>query len=189
LDKTNDVVQEGTHQDVNFTTNGHGTYYYTTDYYAWIEWANDPSLRLAGTVLPGDIIYADVWVGDAAGNKNPAGGNAWFYMENNDWAIASTCIGPGASCVRNTTLGQVFQGNSAEAIMEGGLFGSTFYPLANYGTSSMWFDAFDSSNTQHTLHNTTYSNKNLFHASNGDLMSSATIGSGLNVTLSFVDYQ
>lgn len=142
------------------------------------------------SVQPGDVIYSDVWVGDSVGNKSLTGGYAWFYYELNGWAW-SGCIGPGANCAAHPTMGQVFQGNAAEGIMEGGLFQGTFYPLANYGTASMWLLAFDSSGGIRTFFNgTPSSTKNLRHATNNNWMSQGAQQSGTNnITFTWKDYQ
>ena len=113
-----------------------------------------------------------VWVGDMAGNVNVNGGNAWFNIQTNDSLAFSGCWGPAANCFKPATMGQTFHGDTAETILEGGVFGgSSFSPLSNYGPTLVApLLAYDAFNVLHRPDNTQTTYYNLEHCPNGDLV-------------------
>jgi hypothetical protein len=110
---TNDLVQAGTEQNAQ-SLPLFGT---ATSYFAWTEICGLTSgcqpMNQVLSVSPNDGMDVSVYVGDSAGNLNPAGDYAWFYVYV---YTATSAQGMSFSTYLGTSFG--FTGNSAEWIME-----------------------------------------------------------------------
>jgi hypothetical protein len=128
---SNNVVQDGTGQDVLSFVSGPTTWVLRS-YYGWKEiCCQEPEVRFSNfTVNPGDEIASYVWMGDSAGNVTASGDVAWFWFENvtsGQFAYVSTPFASG-----------VFSGNSAEWIMERPSVNNGLTDLADYSVAVLW---------------------------------------------------
>jgi hypothetical protein len=136
-----DVVQDGTEQDA-FVTAGWGI----EVYYAWTEWWPLLEQPIFDFFLnPGDIMFSEVWVGDADGLRDAGGSYGWFYLQD---------LTNGHATVRYTPIpkGTVFWGNSAEWIMERPTEFFGIPDLANYHSAVMWSAAATRQNWDYPLY-------------------------------------
>jgi hypothetical protein len=120
---TPDVVQDGT--DQNTLT---AFWVQTSSYDAWTEWYPYSSQTVSNfPVNPGDDIHAWTWVRDSAGNWDPAATVGWFYLWNATqkvYSYSSTGAPPGT----------VFNGHSAEWVMERPTVNGSLASLAQYAS-------------------------------------------------------
>jgi hypothetical protein len=109
-----DLVQAGTEQNAQ-SLPLFGT---ATSYFAWTEICSLESpcqpMQEVLSVSPNDGMDVSVFVGDSAGNLNPNGGYAWFYV----YVYSSSGPMRGGSYSTPLGTGFGFTGNSAEWIME-----------------------------------------------------------------------
>jgi hypothetical protein len=118
---SNDVVQDGTNQDVTVSD---GIAYRT--YWPWTEiWPQELETAISNfSVNPGDEIFSEVWMGDSNGNLNPNGGYGYFWFEDvttGQYTYLSTQYNSGT-----------FTGISAEWIMERPIFSFGLPDLSDY---------------------------------------------------------
>jgi hypothetical protein len=129
---SNNVVQDGTGQDVFSFVNGTGPdVWIVRAYYGWKEiCCQEPEVRFSNfTVNPGDQISSYVWMGDSSGATNAFGNIAYFWFEDvttGQYASVSTVFASG-----------VYSGNSAEWIMERPTVNDSMPDLANYSSAGM----------------------------------------------------
>jgi hypothetical protein len=110
---TKDLVQAGTEQNAQ-SLPLFGT---ATSYFAWTEVCSLESgcqpMQEVLSVGPNDGMDVSVYVGDSAGNLDPSGGYAWFYVY-----VYTATSAQGMSFPTSLGTGFGFTGNSAEWIME-----------------------------------------------------------------------
>jgi hypothetical protein len=100
-------------------------------HFAWIEYYPLAFAQISSlSVHDGDTMFAQAWVGDAAGNINASGGYGWFFLEN---VTTQTSYRGSVQKPNGTT----FVGNCAEWILERPGIGN-LPPLANYQHATMF---------------------------------------------------
>ncbi len=124
-DASNNVVQDGTGQDVLSFISG-STIWTIRSYYGWKEiCCQEPEVRFSNfPIYPGDEISSYVWMADSSGNISAFGGIAYFWFEDitsGQYAYVSTTFTSG-----------VFSGNSAEWILERPTISNNLTDLADY---------------------------------------------------------
>ena len=126
-DGSADVVQDGTDQNAYCFYQNLTMYCYTA-YEAWVEWYPASAVYISNfPIANGDLIEAESWVGDSAGNLNPNGGWGWYYMYDGRTNLYFETSVP-------KPTGTTFVGNVAEAVLEKP---DRFSYLANFGTTSI----------------------------------------------------
>jgi hypothetical protein len=144
-----DVVQAGTEQVFWANWDYGDTYDAATYYYAWVEWYPDSEKAVSIGVHPGDVLWVSVWVGQADGTIDPAGGFGWFFLENT--TTHSYYYGNVAR-----PSGTAFAGDSFEGVMErpqkcDWLDGCAYTYLSNFGTAHMDYLAAEATDGIHNL--------------------------------------
>jgi hypothetical protein len=136
-DHLTDLLQAGTEQD-NQDLNFGVFHIYVTTYYAWSEFLPlQPTEMELGNfaVSPGDLLYSEVWVGNAGQLPSLSGLFGIAFLEDvtrSEFATIYTCRGLtlNNNC---TSLGQVIVGGSeAEWIMERPTVGGSLPDLTDY---------------------------------------------------------
>lgn len=144
-DGTTDLVQAGTEQEITDITFW-GINFDFTSYYGWTEFLpQQPTEQVIPnfTVAAGDLIMAQVWVGDPGSSASLSGGYGIFWVENVTRAEYTTiytsrcAVSFWGVCLNWTNVG----GSEAEWIMERPTLtvnGQQSLPdLANYGVAFM----------------------------------------------------
>jgi hypothetical protein len=133
--ETPDLVQAGTNQAFYANLDYGDTYDAWSAYYNWIEWLPLAEIGVSLPVSPGDVMWVDVWVGQANGSPDPTGGYGWFYMFNETSGLFyyGSILQP---------AGTTFSGSSFEAVMErptacDWFDGCQYTWLSNFGTAQM----------------------------------------------------
>jgi hypothetical protein len=122
---TTDLVQAGTEQDVVDTPIG-----LLANYFVWTEvLPNQPTEQEQFSVSSGDLVSANVYVGDSTGRINPNGGYAWLAVTDHTTGQAVYNV--------SVKMAATFLANSAEWIVERPLLSSGFPELSNYGSFGM----------------------------------------------------
>ena len=130
-DGLTDLVQAGTEQDsVNYSL-GFVSMTFST-YYAWTEFLpQQPTEQvISGLVVnPGDLIFTEVWMGDAGSSPTLSGAFGIFLIMN---------LSSGAYTNIYTPVGGTrVSGSEAVWIMERPTVGNSLPDLANYGSAIM----------------------------------------------------
>jgi hypothetical protein len=144
-DGTADLVQAGTEQEIT-DINFFGIHFDFTSFYGWTEFLpQQPSEQVIPnfTVAPGDLILAQVYVGDPGSSASLSGGYGIFFVENVTRAEHTTIYTSRCAaslwgiCLNWTKVG----GSEAEWIMERPTLtvnGQQSLPdLANYSVALM----------------------------------------------------
>jgi hypothetical protein len=141
-DATPDLVQAGTEQDsmnvtITLPFGGSPVNYTISTYYAWTEFLPQQPFeqKIANfAVHPGDLIYTQVWIGNAGDPPSLSGAFAFFILENLTTHVSTYLNTP----VGTTRVG----GSEAVWIMERPTLtpsnGNPFLPdLANYNSATL----------------------------------------------------
>jgi hypothetical protein len=115
-------------------------------YSAWIEYVSTGYQSVGQTILgpvsPGDLIFAESWVGDADGTVDVLGQYGWYFIE--ELTAGFYFLGGVFVAALPEPANATFYGVNAEWIMERGPAieasnGSVSYPpLADFGTTTMF---------------------------------------------------
>jgi peptidase A4-like protein len=129
-----DLVQAGTEQDnVTFPQPNAGRLSLSS-YYAWTEFLPQQGTEQVITSLavrPGDEVFTEVWMGDAAGDLSLSGSFGRFVIIN---------LTTGQSVLINTPRGStIVPGREAVWIVERPTVGGALPFLANYGSATMYY--------------------------------------------------
>jgi hypothetical protein len=154
---SNDVHQAGTFAEMDITSFDppYCNVYrcYAATYWAFVERFPDPTWptnqHLAGfTVRAGDLISAQVYIGDFSQNPDPNGGFLWYQVNNLTLnTVTAGCWGP-AGCFRISFTNPPFNGVEAEGVIEMG--GNPVPELPDY--SSMQMTNFGAMTTSYVRH-------------------------------------
>jgi hypothetical protein len=177
---TPDVVQDGT--DQNTLT---AFWVQTSSYDAWTEWYPYSSQTVSNfPVNPGDDIRAWTWVRDSAGNWDPRATVGWFYLWNvteNVYAYLSTGAPPGT----------VFNGHSAEWIMERPTVNGSLATLAQYASPAQLTGAlaYDLNGVPHGYGADTSWNVTMVNPSDNHVLSRVAPVNSSTMAFTWVDHQ
>jgi len=160
--------------------------------YAWVEWYPDTYDGLGVYIAAGDLIYSQVWIGDAEENENTAGGYAWFWMWDytRGYSLTTSLTPPTDHGVYG------FTGNTAEYIIErpgvACIFCSGYEidPLANFGTRKtiQGINSRDSLGWGHDMGTDPFTSYNMVSDSTGHLLSLATAVPPSTIYFSWQNY-
>jgi hypothetical protein len=145
-DGTSDLWQAGTEQEIQDIVI-FGIHFDFTNYYGWTEFLpNQPTEQVLPnfTVNPGDLMFTEVWVGNAGSSASLSGSYAIAFVENlsrGEYTTIYNCRGISifGICLN---AGQVnIGGSEAEWIMERPTVGGSLPDMADYYYSYM-YDAY-----------------------------------------------
>jgi hypothetical protein len=176
-DGTSDLWQAGTEQEI---TDVYilGLHFDFTSYYAWTEFLPPQATEQVipnFTVTPGDLIFTEVWVGNAGQGASLSGAYGIAFVEDlsrGEYTTIYTCRGLSIFGVC-TTIGQTAVGGSeAEWIMERPTVGGSLPDLANYNYSYM-YDAYALQTNGYWMNYNGANNQQIFMYNGSHLLSGA----------------
>jgi hypothetical protein len=176
-DGTSDLWQAGTEQEITDIVI-FGIHFDFTNYYAWTEFLPPQSTEQVlpnFSVNPGDLMFSEVWVGNAGQSPSLSGSYAIAFVEDitrNEYTTVYVCRGLTlfGACfnIGQTNVG----GSEAEWIMERPTVGGSLPDLANYNYTYM-YDAYALKTNGSWMNYDGANNQQIFMYNGSDLLSGA----------------
>jgi hypothetical protein len=174
-DGTSDLWQAGTEQEIQ-DIDIFGIHFDFTNYYAWTEFLpSQPTEQVLPnfTVTPGDLMFTEVWVGNAGAGASLSGSYAIAFVEDisrGEYTTVYNCRGTSifGIClnVNQTKIG----GSEAEWIMERPTVGGSLPDLADYSYSYM-YAAYALQSNGYWMNYNGANNQQIFMYNGNDLLS------------------
>jgi hypothetical protein len=181
-DGTSDLWQAGTEQEIT-DVNIFGIHFDFTSYYAWSEFLPPQATEQVipnFAVTPGDLMFTEVWVGNAGQSPSLSGYYGIAFVEDisrGEYTYIYVCRGLSffGACtnIAQTTVG----GSEAEWIMERPTVGGSLPDLSDYSYSYMYDAYATKTNGTYVVYNGA-NNQQIFMYNGSDLLSGAYPSTG-----------